>query len=140
MSYGLYKSQTKKSSIWRTDEIAQTNYDFHKLKEEEIISPDAPQGTHENYSNSDTEKQVTAPDSPNIENGNLEPFSTTDREWPFSTYKKIIYFKYDSNRLSPESLEILDKIADFAIHNPENEFIIKGYGFQKDLQLSCPCP
>ena len=27
----------------------------------------------------------------------------------------------------PESLEILDKIADFAIQNPENEFIIQGY-------------
>ena len=78
------------------------------------------------------------PDSPNIENEDIEPFSTekikssdrltkNDREWPFSTYKKIIYFKYDSNTLSPESLEILDKIADFAIHNPENEFIIKGY-------------
>ncbi len=137
-SYVLYKSQTEKSSIWRTDEIAHKNYDFHKLREEEIISPDAPQGTHKNYSNSDTEKQATAPDSPNIGNEDLEPFSTekikssdkltkTDREWPFSTYKKIIYFKYDSNTLSPESLEILDKIADFAIHNPENEFIIKGY-------------
>ena len=32
-SYVLYKSQTEKSSIWRTDEIAQKNYDFHKLKE-----------------------------------------------------------------------------------------------------------
>jgi len=29
--------------------------------------------------------------------------------------------------LSPESLEILDKIAEFAIHNPESEFNIKGY-------------
>ena len=56
-----------------------------------------------------------------------DKLTKTDREWPFSTYKKIIYFKYDSNTLSPESLEILDKIADFAIHNPENEFIIKGY-------------
>ena len=39
------------------------------------------------------------------------------------------YFKvkYDSNTLSPESLEILDKIAEFAIHNPESEFNIKGY-------------
>jgi len=114
-SYVLYKSQTEKSGIWRTDEIA-----------------------YKNYSNSDIEKQATAPDSANIGNEDLEPFSTekikssdkvtnTDREWPFSTYKKIIYFKYDSNTLSPESLEILDKIADFAIHNPENEFIIKGY-------------
>jgi len=114
-SYALYKSQTEKSSIWRTDEIAQKN-----------------------YSNSDTEKQATASRSANIENEDLEPFSTeklkssdkltkTDREWPFSTYKKIIYFKYDSNTLSPESLEILDKIAEFAIQNPDMEFIIKGY-------------
>jgi len=114
-SYVLYKSQTEKSSIWRTDEIA-----------------------YKSYSNSDTEKQATASDSAIIGNEDLEPFSTekikssdkltkTDREWPFSTYKKIIYFNYDSNTLPPESLEILDKIADFVIHNPETEFIIKGY-------------
>jgi general secretion pathway protein A len=137
-SYVLYKSQTEKSSRWRTDEIANKNYDFHKFREEEIISPDTPQGTHKNYSNSYTEKQVTAPNSPNTENERLESstagkrnssdkLTKTNRQWPFSTYKKIIYFKYDSNSLSPESLEILDKIADFAIQNPENEFIIKGY-------------
>ena len=138
-SYALYKSQTEKSSIWRTDEIAHKNYDFHKLKEkEEAISPNTPPGTHKNYSKSESEKQATAPDSSNIKNERLEPstagnrnssdnLAKTHREWPFSTYKKIIYFKYDSNTLSPESLEILDKIADFAIHNPKNEFIIKGY-------------
>ena len=137
-SYALYKSQTEKSIIWRTDEIANKNYDFHKLGEEEIIFPDTPQGTNKKYKNSDTEKQVTAADSPNNENEDLEPstaakrnssdeLTKTKREWPFSTYKKIIYFKYDSNTLSPESLEILDKIADFAFQNPDKEFIIKGY-------------
>ena len=57
----------------------------------------------------------------------LDKLKETNREWPFSTYKKIIYFEYDSNTLSSESLKILDKIAEFAIHNPESEFIIKGY-------------
>jgi outer membrane protein OmpA-like peptidoglycan-associated protein len=134
----LYKSQTENSNIWRTDEIAQKNYNFHKLKEEESTSPDTPPGTNKNYSNPDTEKQATVPVSPNIKIEGLElstaekrnsagKLTKTNREWPFSTYKKIIYFKYDSNTLSPESLEILDKIADFAIHNPENEFVIKGY-------------
>ena len=137
-SYVLYKSQTEKSSIWKTDEIVHKDYDFYKLKEQEFISPDTPQGTHKNYSTSDTEKPATAPESPNIENEGREPsaagkrsssdkLTETNREWPFSTYKKIIYFEYDSNTLSPESLEILDKIAEFAIHNPETEFNIKGY-------------
>jgi outer membrane protein OmpA-like peptidoglycan-associated protein len=137
-SYVLYKSQTENSNIRKTDEIARKDYDFHKLREEKIISQEAPQGTHKKYSNSDTENQATAPDSPNIENEGFEPstlgkrnssdkLTKANREWPFSTYKKIIYFEYDSNTLSPESLEILDKIADFAIHNVENEFIIIGY-------------
>ena len=39
-SYVLYKSQTEKSSIWRTDEIVHKDYDFQKLREEESISPD----------------------------------------------------------------------------------------------------
>jgi general secretion pathway protein A len=137
-SYVLYKSQTQDSNIWRRDEIARENYDFHKLKEEEVISPDTSQGANQTYSNSESEKQATAAVSPNIKNEGLELSTTgkgnssdrltnTGREWPFSTYKKIIYFKYDSNTLSPESLEILDEIAEFAVHNPENEFIIKGF-------------
>jgi outer membrane protein OmpA-like peptidoglycan-associated protein/type II secretory pathway predicted ATPase ExeA len=137
-SYVLYKSQTQDSNIWRTDEIAQDNYDFHKLKKENVISPDTSQEANQTYSNSESEKQETATVSPNVENESLEPYTAgernssarltnTGREWPFATYKKIIYFEYDSNTLSPESLEILDEIAEFAIHNPKNEFIIKGY-------------
>lgn len=137
-SYILYKSQTEKSSAWRTDEIAHKNYDFHKLREEETISPDTPQGANNNYSNAVPEKQATAPDSPDIKKEDLEPFiagkrngsdklTKPNREWPFSTYKKIIYFKYDSNTLPLESLEILDKIAEFANHSTESEFIIEGY-------------
>ena len=137
-SYVLYKSQTEKSSIWRTDEIAHKNYDFHKLNEGEAISPDTEQGTDKNYSSSESEQQATVTVSPNIENEGLEPstigeknnsdnLTKNNREWPFATYKKIIYFKYDSNLLSPESLEILDKIAEFAVRNPDEEFIIKGY-------------
>ena len=106
-SYALYKSQTENSSMWRTDEIAHKTYDFHKLKEkEEAISADPPQGTYKNYSNSDIEKPATAPESPNIKNGGLEPstagkinsagkLTKPEGEWPFSTYKKIIYFNSD---------------------------------------------
>ena len=50
-----------------------------------------------------------------------------NREWPFATFKKIIYFNYDSNTLPSDSLEILDKIAGYAVANPSREFIIKGY-------------
>ena len=116
-SYVLFKSQTDNSSIWRTDEPASKNYDSHKLEEEESVSPDTAQGTLKNHSNAESEKQATAPVSPNNENEGPEPSTAgkrnssnrlpkTNREWPFSTYKKIIYFKYDSNSLSPESLEI----------------------------------
>ena len=138
-SYVLYKSQTEKSSIWSTDEIAQKNYDFSKFKESAgTISPDTQQVNNENISKAETKLQATTPDSSSIKDGGLEPsnpgkgnisanLAPTYREWPFSTYKKIIYFKHDSNALSPESLEILDKIANFAIHSPEDEFIIKGY-------------
>jgi hypothetical protein len=103
-SYVLYKSQTEKSSIWRTDEIVHKDYDFQKLREEESISPDTPQGTNKNNSNSDTEKQATATGSPNIENEGREPSAAgkrnssdmlieTNREWPFSTYKKKYLFR-----------------------------------------------
>ena len=137
-SYVLYKSQTENSSIWRTDDTAHKNYDSHKLKEEESVSPDTAQGTLKNHSNSESEKQAATSDSPNFENEGFEPsapgkrnssdkLTKTKQEWPFSTYKKIIYFKYDSNSLSPESLEILDKIAEYAVQNPDKEFIIKGY-------------
>ena len=135
----MYKSKTDNSSIWKTNEIAPKNYDFHKLKKEERVSPETAQGIRKNHSNSESEKQAATSDSPNFENEGFEPsaagkgnnsdkkLTKASREWPFSTYKKIIYFKYDSNSLSPESLEILDKIADYAVQNPNKEFIIKGY-------------
>ena len=137
-SYILYNSQTEKSNLWKTDEIAHKNYDFNPLKEEEIILPVTPQGSNKNYFSSDSAETASGPDSQKFENEAREPSTAqktastdtetkTNREWPFSTYKKIIYFKYDSNTLPPESLEILNKIADFAIHNPADEFIIKGY-------------
>ena len=137
-SYVLYKSQTEKMSTWKTGDIAHKDYDFHKLKEEDNISPESVQGTNQDSSESNADKQSLSQNSPEIENQDFEALSaakrkssarlsTFHREWPFSTYKKIIYFQYDSNSLSPESLEILDKIADFAVHNPADEFLIKGY-------------
>jgi outer membrane protein OmpA-like peptidoglycan-associated protein/type II secretory pathway predicted ATPase ExeA len=137
-AYVLYKSQSEKSNIWRTDEIAHKDYDFHQLKEQEEASPNTPQELSENFSNSGAENPVAVTVPPTVENERLKPstsqkgnisgrLSTNSREWPFSTYKKIIYFKYDSNTLSPEFLEILDEIANYAIQNPDREFIIMGY-------------
>ena len=41
--------------------------------------------------------------------------------------KTIIYFKYNSNELPPESFETLDRIAEFLKQNPADSLYIKGY-------------
>jgi len=41
--------------------------------------------------------------------------------------KTIIYFKYNSNELPPESFETLDRIAEFLKQNPADSLDIKGY-------------
>jgi general secretion pathway protein A len=78
-SYVLYKSQTKKTNIWKTDEIVQKDYDFHKLNKEEINSRDPAQGASQGYSELDTEKPETAPNSPVIVNEDLEPLSVAKK-------------------------------------------------------------
>ena len=137
-SYLLYNFQTEDTNMWKTDEIARKEYDFHKLKEKEALSFDTPQEITESSIDSVSVTQGSNSVSPDNENEGLEASPAENRQnsdettetkhyWPFPTFKKIIYFKYDSNTLPPDSLEILDKIADFAIHNPDREFIIKGY-------------
>ena len=137
-SFLLYDFQTKDSFLWKSDEIAQKDYIFDKPDEAQTIPSDDRQGIIENpsspVSNQRTSESVaTADDSEKAEysvtdNANLSAEPTNAKtDWPFPTFKKIVYFKYDSNTLPAESLEILDKIADYALHNPGREFTIKGY-------------
>ncbi len=138
-SYLLYEYQTKDSLQWKTEEIAQKEYSTHKIKENKIVAPDNPQESDENSIGPGSLSQEAAANSPADhhadfeqpvtakESDNSDAKSKTSREWPFPTFKKILYFKYDSNTLPAGSLEILDKIADYAVHNLDREFIIKGY-------------
>ena len=138
-SYLLYKSHDENTGLWQAEEIAKKEYDFHKLKEEEINDSDTTQGPDENSppptsaaTNSDSnpsnhQKPMAADANAAENNSDFQQAPDKNYEWPFPTFKKIIYFQYDSNTLPPESLEILDKIAEFAIHNPDREYIVKGY-------------
>lgn len=137
-SYLLYTFQTEDSNLWESDEIAQKEYDFKKFKDKGIVSSGSPQGVDENYTRSASASHTSEAISSTNKNQDSEAFISgkerspnasleIKQRWPFATFKKIIYFKYDSNTLPPDSLEILDKIAEFAIHNPNKEYVIKGY-------------
>jgi general secretion pathway protein A len=46
---------------------------------------------------------------------------------PFPDRKIVIYFKHNSNDLPDPAYEMLDRIADFMVHNPETRININGY-------------
>jgi general secretion pathway protein A len=65
-------------------------------------------------------------DQPIIE-GQSDELSTAPQVSPFPDRKIVIYFKHNSNDLPDRAYDMLDRIADFMVHNPETSININGY-------------
>jgi general secretion pathway protein A len=82
----------------------------------------APRNTDKIPNQSST--QEIDPEERENQTGNPQDISTTGF---IPDQKKIINFKYNSNDLSEEALEILEQTRQFIIQHPHTEVIIEGY-------------
>ena len=71
-------------------------------------------------------KNPAESDQPKVANQN-EELPADSRVSPFPDRKIVIYFKNNSNDLPDRAYEMLDRIADFMVHNPAAKVNISGY-------------
>ena len=147
--YFLFNLQIKDSPRWKMEDIAPQTYDSPALKAKESFVPgvvganetkqDLPvvkrfdeQAIEGDQHASDGNEQVvegnnaSAPDSAKIATRQDE-ISAEPQVSPFPDRKIVIYFKQNSNDLPDRAYEMLDRIADFMVHNPEANININGY-------------
>ena len=133
--YFLFNLQLKDTPRWKMEEIAPQTYDSPALKEKESFVPGVA---------SENEKEQNLPavkrfDEQAIEDNNSETsdvskiasqkdeISAEPQVSPFPDRKIVIYFKRNSNDLPDRAYEMLDRIADFMVHNPKTNININGY-------------
>jgi general secretion pathway protein A len=133
--YFLFNLQLKDSPRWKMEEIAPQTYDSPALKAKESFVPGV---VGENESTNKLpavkrfdEQAMEGTDSEQsgqpIIAAQGEELSGEPQVSPFPDRKIVIYFKHNSNDLPDPAYEMLDRIADFMVHNPETRININGY-------------
>ena len=133
--YFLFNLQVKDSPRWKMEDIAPQTYDSPALKAKETFVPGIA-GENEikkelpvvkRFEEQSIEsKNPAESDQPKVANQN-EELPANSRVSPFPDRKIVIYFKNNSNDLPDRAYEMLDRIADFMVHNPAAKVNISGY-------------
>ena len=140
--YFLFNLQIKDAPRWKMEDIAPQTYDSPALKAKETFVPGVV-GENDTIQNLPAVKRfdeqavegnvqaiegnnAAKSDSSVIENQKDE-ISTEPQVSPFPDRKIVIYFKRNSNDLPDQAYEMLDRIADFMVHNPQTNININGY-------------
>ena len=133
--YFLFNLQVKDSPRWEMEEIAPQTYDSPALQAKESFVPGM-------VAEDETKKQlpiVKRFDEQAMESGDStgpeesviasqkDEISTDPQVRPFPDRKIVIYFKHNSNDLPDRAYDMLDRIADFMVHNSETEININGF-------------
>jgi general secretion pathway protein A len=133
--YFLFNLQLKDTPRWKMEEIAPQTYDSPALKAKESFVPGVV-GENENTKNLPAlkrfdEQAIEGTDSADsgqpIMANRKDELSTEPQVSPFPDRKIVIYFKHNSNDLPDRAYDMLDRIADFMVHNPETSINISGY-------------
>lgn len=133
--YFFYDRQLVESPRWALEDIAPQKYDSPALREKESFIPGMTDQKEENKGHS---PGVPSTDQTNegekiqeaTSNADTNQKTTMVKEQdvkPIPDRKTIIYFEHNSNDLSDEALERLDRIAEFMIRTPEAKVSVKGY-------------
>jgi general secretion pathway protein A len=133
--YFLFNLQSKDKPRWEMEEIAPQTYDSPALKAKESFVPGVV-GENETTKKLPAVKRfdeqvMEGTDSDQsgeriIADQNDE-LSAEPQVSPFPDRKIVIYFKHNSNDLPDRAYEMLDRIADFMVHNPKTNININGY-------------
>ncbi len=133
--YFLFNLQLKDSPRWKMEDIAPQSYDSPALKAKEAFVPGV---VGENEIKKDLPvvnrfddqamegKDSSKPGQTTIASQTNE-LSAEPQVRPFPDRKMVIYFKHNSNDLPDRAYDMLDRIADFMVHNPETKININGY-------------
>ena len=133
--YFLFNLQLKDAPRWKMEEIAPQTYDSPALKAKESFVPGVV-GENEETKNLPAVKRFdeqalegteTEQSGEQIIIGQSNEVSSEPQVRPFPDRKIVIYFKHNSNDLPDRAYEMLDRIADFMVHNPETSININGY-------------
>ena len=147
--YFLFNLQLKDAPRWKMEEIAPQTYESPALKAKESFVPGVV-GANETKQNLpvvkrfdeqtiEGDQESAAGNEEAIEAGNTsvsdaslaaarkDEASAEPQVSPFPDRKIVIYFKQNSNDLPDRAYEMLDRIADFMVHNPNANININGY-------------
>jgi general secretion pathway protein A len=135
-SYLVYESQQSGGPRWKMEEIAPQTYeglsggDSVKLADESgsdsaIASPGQPIGeSPEEVGNSQI---ASAPEQTAAARQDIGPAGGTPPANPFSDQPLIIYFQHNSNEVTDEGFDILNRVAEFLARQPRTRISVKGY-------------
>jgi general secretion pathway protein A len=133
--YFLFNLQTKDVPRWKMEEIAPQSYDSPTLKAKESYVPgvvgekesnEVPPSEARLDNQLMEKKDISESDQASIVNQKDE-LSVEPQVRPFPDRNIVIYFKHNSNDLPDPAYEMLDRIAEFMVHNPEAKINISGY-------------
>jgi general secretion pathway protein A len=133
--YFLLSMQSKDEPRWKIEEIAPQSYDSPTLKAKETFVPGVVGETDGNKDQPQIKgfdeqviegKEIASPMQSNLQD-QTEETNTIPEVKPFPDRKIIIYFNHNSNDLSDQAYDMLDRIAGFMVSNPDASININGY-------------
>jgi general secretion pathway protein A len=135
-AYFVYNFKLEESPRWKMEEIAPQKYDSPALREKESFIPGSikeeekkaqPAATSAAVLEAPAAAPKTQETSPEKKTDQTDAAANSEGVRPFPDRKMLIYFKHNSNELTDEAFEALNRIAEFMIHNPAAQISIKGY-------------
>jgi outer membrane protein OmpA-like peptidoglycan-associated protein len=133
--YFLFNLQLNDTPRWKMEEIAPQTYDSPALKAKESFVPGVVDENEvsnklpavKRFDEQTMEGTDSAQSGQPIIADQSDELSAAPHVSPFPDRKIVIYFKHNSNDLPDRAYDMLDRIADFMVHNPETSININGY-------------
>lgn len=127
--YLVHQSQQSGNPRWKMEEIAPQKYEGLTGRDtvEKAVSPAAESG------------QVPIEQAPGSDSSGSDQNTTENVQLPvkenaavqasiaFPQEQLTIYFQHNSNEVTAEGFDLLNRIADFLTYNPETRISVKGY-------------
>ena len=135
-SYLIYESQQSGGPRWKMEDVAPQEYEGLTGKD----SLPQPGATANNLTtppvDDNADDKIGASDGSSVESAQIKPDSvpkdlvpTAEKipADPFSGQPLIIHFQLNSNEVTTEGFDILNRVAEFLTHKPQARISIKGY-------------
>lgn len=135
-SYLVYESQQSSSPRWKMEDIAPQKYEGLTGKNS-VSVPSTPenestpvaedQGTGKKIEPTENSPIATGGTGINATQKANPPPDEKVPATPFSDKPLIIYFQHNSNEVTQDGFDILNRVAEFLTYKPETRISVKGY-------------